>query len=241
VHHRQDLLPGFKTEALQQLKILLIGTGGLGSQIGHSLARKGCGNHLILVDSDRVALSNLARQGFYRRDIHRHKAVRLARNLARESFTGARFTGHATDFNPITASRLSAGVDLAIVGIDDSPMRIFASRFFGGRIPVIFTAVDIEANYTWVFVQTKRSPCLGCLFPNQITAEPAPCREDPSSIDILKVSAALVSRAVESVVMPTRRLKWTYYDFNLRTARLNVSDCPTPRPGCAVCGGKEAS
>jgi molybdopterin/thiamine biosynthesis adenylyltransferase len=207
--------------------------------VGHSLARKGAGR-LIICDGDRVETSNLARQHFYAADLHENKALRLARNLARESFVGMRVTGHATNFNPETADAVSNGAELAIVGVDDSETRIFASQYFGGRVPVLFCAVDEAATYCWCFVQTGKSPCLGCLFPNQINLKRERCTEDPASIDILKIVASLVSRAVESVVMPGRELSWAYYDFDLRTAAGNVSDRPKPRLGCPVCG-EEAS
>src|SRR5688500_1910202 len=211
VHHRQDKLPGFHTEDLYRTSILLIGAGGLGGQIGHSLARKGVGR-LIICDGDAVETSNLARQHFYPADLHTNKALRLARNLTRESFVGMRATGHETGFNPDTAAVLSQDVDLVIVGVDDSETRIFASQYFGGRVPVFFTAVDEAATFCWCFLQKMKSPCLACLFPNQINLKRERCTEDPASIDILKVAASLVSRAVESMVMPGRDLSWTYYD-----------------------------
>jgi molybdopterin/thiamine biosynthesis adenylyltransferase len=220
--------------------ILLVGAGGLGGQIGHSLARKGVGR-LIICDADKVETSNLARQHFYPADLHENKALRLARNLARESFVGMRVTGHDTAFTLETAAVLSRGIDVVIVGVDDSETRVFASRYFGGRVPIIFTAVDAEATRTWVFLQTRRQPCLGCLFPNQIDLKREQCTEDPASLDILKVAASLVSRAVESLIMPDRRLSWTYHDFDLRTALGNVSDQPRPRPGCPICGAEPLS
>jgi molybdopterin/thiamine biosynthesis adenylyltransferase len=237
VHHRQEKLAGFRIADLRRTSILLVGAGGLGGQIAHSLARKGVGR-LVICDADKVETSNLARQFFYPVDLHENKALRLARNVARESFVGLRVTGHEKAFNPDTAAALSGGADLVIVGVDDSETRIFASRYFGGRLPLIFTAVDEAAAFCWCFVQTAKSPCLGCLFPNQIYLKRERCTEDPASIDILKIAASLVSRAVESVVMPGRALSWTYYDFDLRTATGNVSDRPKPRPGCPVCDAK---
>jgi molybdopterin/thiamine biosynthesis adenylyltransferase len=240
VHHRQDKLPGFNTAILYGTTILLVGAGGLGGQIGHSLARKGCGR-MIICDGDKVETSNLARQHFYPADLHENKALRLARNLARESFVGMRVTGNETPFNADTAAALSKNADLVIVAVDDSETRIFASQYFGGRVPVFFTAVDEAATFCWCFLQKMKSPCLGCLFPNQINLKRERCTEDPASLDILKVASSLVSRAVESVVMPGRNLSWTYYDFDLRTAAGNVSDRPKPRPGCPVCGAMETS
>lgn len=58
---RLELLIGEKLATIQEKTVLIIGLGGVGGHAVEALARLGIG-HLILVDPDRVALSNLNRQ-----------------------------------------------------------------------------------------------------------------------------------------------------------------------------------
>ena len=60
--------------------VAVCGLGGLGSNIATSLARAGVGR-LILVDFDRVDLSNLHRQQYKAQQIGRRKTDALAENL----------------------------------------------------------------------------------------------------------------------------------------------------------------
>lgn len=65
-------------EKLQNGKIVIIGCGGLGSAAAVYLAASGIGN-IHLVDYDKIDLSNLHRQVFYRRDqVGKSKAKILA-------------------------------------------------------------------------------------------------------------------------------------------------------------------
>ena len=85
VFDRQEKLPHFNQQALSSSRIILIGGGGLGGQCGEGLTRKGIGE-LVILDSDVVEPSNLSRQKFYKSDLYKNKAIRLARNLAKEGF-----------------------------------------------------------------------------------------------------------------------------------------------------------
>src|SRR4030095_2256871 len=88
VEDRQQKLKGFNQEALANARVILIGAGGLGGEIGEALVRKGVGT-IVLFDHDLVEPSNLNRQRFYKNDLGKPKAHRLARNLAKEGFLGS--------------------------------------------------------------------------------------------------------------------------------------------------------
>jgi len=234
---RQDLVPGFSTAALQEATILVVGAGGLGGEIATSLARKGVG-HIVLCDRDQVEMSNLNRQKFGPRDLNQNKAIALARNICQEGCLGTRVTGHAVDFDEESAPVLGLGVDLCVCGIDNDHGRLQVSRYFGDRgIPVLFTAVNEAADFCWVFLQEQPWPCIGCLFPDMVGAllEREPCTTAPAIIDILKAAAALVTHAVDWIVMDRPR-PWTYYEINLAGGSPNITDTPPARPGCPVCG-----
>ena len=60
--------------------VAICGLGGLGSNIAIALARAGIGK-LLLIDFDRVDITNLHRQQYKATQIGRHKAEALAENL----------------------------------------------------------------------------------------------------------------------------------------------------------------
>ena len=78
---RQTTLPEIGTigqEKISKAKIAIIGCGGLGSAAAVYLAASGIG-HLHLIDYDKIDLSNLHRQVFYRPDqVGKSKAKTLA-------------------------------------------------------------------------------------------------------------------------------------------------------------------
>lgn len=69
-------------EALKNSSAAVAGLGGLGSNIAVSLVRAGVGK-LLLVDFDRVDLSNLNRQQYNADDIGMYKTEALKRSLER--------------------------------------------------------------------------------------------------------------------------------------------------------------
>ena len=72
-------VPG-TTETLAVATVGIAGCGGLGSNAAVALARAGIGR-LILVDHDRVEISNLNRQHYFQPDIGKAKVEALGRHL----------------------------------------------------------------------------------------------------------------------------------------------------------------
>ncbi len=58
---RLRVLIGDKLEGVRDLTVLLLGVGGVGGYAAEALARSGI-NHLILVDYDKVDITNINRQ-----------------------------------------------------------------------------------------------------------------------------------------------------------------------------------
>ncbi|MBR6575480.1 MAG: thiamine biosynthesis protein ThiF [Clostridia bacterium] len=75
-------------------KVAVCGLGGLGSNIAVSLARAGVGK-LLLMDFDRVDITNLHRQQYKANQIGRYKTEALAENL--------REIAPYTEIQPVTA------------------------------------------------------------------------------------------------------------------------------------------
>ncbi|WP_426709379.1 sulfur carrier protein ThiS adenylyltransferase ThiF [Cetobacterium sp. SF1] len=62
------------------MKIGIFGCGGIGSNVAMNLIREGIHN-LILIDFDRVDLSNLNRQFYFQEDLNLYKPFQLEKNL----------------------------------------------------------------------------------------------------------------------------------------------------------------
>lgn len=82
-YHRQRLLPEIDQERLTASSVLLLGAGALGNEVVSHLAAAGVG-HLVVVDFDRVELTNLHRTLLFREgDIGLSKARVAAREVRR--------------------------------------------------------------------------------------------------------------------------------------------------------------
>jgi molybdopterin-synthase adenylyltransferase len=194
------------------------GGGGAGGEIGEALVRKGVGT-LVIFDHDLVELTNLPRQHFYERDLGKNKAVRLAKNLAREGFLGSVIQGYPLRLEEAIAQGIDLSGSVAIVGVDNHRGRIAASRFFRSKgMPVIFTAVSETANNGYVFVQEAApdAPCFACLFPDAVHDATDPCPGTPAIKDILKVVAGIVVYAVDTLLPGMARPRsWNYKEIFL--------------------------
>lgn len=60
-------------------KVLVIGVGGIGSNVAEFLARSGF--NLVIVDEDTVDISNLSRQNYREKDIHSCKVKALSKRI----------------------------------------------------------------------------------------------------------------------------------------------------------------
>jgi molybdopterin/thiamine biosynthesis adenylyltransferase len=234
VTDRQEKLKGHDQKALARSTIILIGAGGLGSEYGTALVRKGIGR-LIFFDHDVVELSNLNRQKFYKADLYKSKAHRLAFNLSKEGFCGSVIEGYSLCFEDALTAGIDLSCDLCVVGVDNNPCRIAASSYFRERqIPCIFTAVSTEASNGFVFVQEPGKACFACLFTDAIDDETHhPC--SPSITNILKVMGGIVSYAVDSLLMERLRT-WQYMEIFLDGSVPHLTWTVDRRPDCKLCG-----
>ncbi|MEX0704018.1 MAG: ThiF family adenylyltransferase [Planctomycetales bacterium] len=238
VADRQNRVKGFSTEALQGARVLLIGAGGLGSGYATGLCRKGIG-YLRICDGDVVEASNLTRQSYYVEDLYQPKALRLARNAAREGCLGTVCEGHHVDFTDESAPKLGADVDVAVCGVDNNAARAAACRYFRQqRKPCIFTAIDDDGSFGWVFVQRPDGPCLGCVYPHMLDGRPEPNRCAPvgAVLDILRVCSGVVLRAIDSLVMERAR-GWDYHSVTLVGTVPGQQVIVEHNPQCPACGG----
>ncbi len=246
VTDRQSKIPGFSQDTLSGLSVLCAGAGGLGSAIGEALVRKGV-RELILCDEDNVEPSNLNRQKFYRKDIYKNKAIRLARNLNEESFLGTAITGIALNFTGAIQSGLVPEFDCIISGIDDELAReVIAEYCLLKQLPLITTAVSENGDAGYVHIQRPGQACWGCAFPrgekiqDDLDNYRSPCPGTPAIKDILMVVSGAAVYAMDCLFMK-RPISWNYREFHLAGFMPDLSTRIERRADCQLCALKAST
>jgi adenylyltransferase/sulfurtransferase len=167
-YSRHILLPQMGIDGQQKLldaRVLIVGLGGLGSPVAMYLAASGVG-HLVIVDRDRVELSNLQRQ-----IVHTTNAIGIDKSAsAQQTLQALNPDIQITTFNKIlNADELTEQVRQADAVVDASDN--FATRFGLNRIcveqkkPLISGAViRMEGQVTTFRADLPDSPCYRCLY-----------------------------------------------------------------------------
>jgi len=240
ITHRQELISGFRQDKLANARGILIGAGGIGSEIAEGLCRKGVG-HLVIFDHDRVEQTNLNRQHFFIRDVGKNKARRLARNLAAHCHAGTILESFPLSFQDALALGMDLKGAFAVCGVDNAKTRVAVSQYYyRAGCPVVFINVDLLAESGHVFVQESapQTPCFGCAFPRAQAGRKAPCFV-PSSKDILKVTAGLALYAIDGVVGMDRKRNWNYRRIHLASYAPDVIERIERNPRCSLCSQQE--
>lgn len=129
--HGQELQNKFSSAA-----VAICGLGGLGSNIAISLARAGVGR-LILIDFDRVDLTNLHRQQYKASQIGRYKTEALSENLKEIAPYAVleTVTEHITEDNAV---KLLAGADIICEAFDDAEAKAMLTNTVLATMPKKF-------------------------------------------------------------------------------------------------------
>jgi adenylyltransferase/sulfurtransferase len=168
-YSRQILLPQIDVEGQERLlasRVVIAGLGGLGSPVALYLAAAGVGR-LVLVDHDRVEISNLQRQVV-------HTQARLGETKVESAAATLRALNPDTRIETVAArldaARLDAllpGTDLVVDGTDN-----FATRYlindacFARGVPLVSgAAIRMEGQVAVFDPRRADSPCYRCLYP----------------------------------------------------------------------------
>jgi sulfur carrier protein ThiS adenylyltransferase len=117
------------TEALSGAVVGIAGCGGLGSNVALALARSGVGE-LVLVDYDRVELSNLNRQTYFRQDIGKKKVEALAHYLVGIN-PAIRVRQHDLKLEEHLVTDLFSGCQVVVEAFDCVESKAMIIRRFG--------------------------------------------------------------------------------------------------------------
>ncbi|HET6231325.1 MAG TPA: molybdopterin-synthase adenylyltransferase MoeB [Longimicrobiaceae bacterium] len=238
-YSRHLILPGVGMEGQRKLKaakVLLVGTGGLGSPLALYLAAAGVGT-LGLVDFDVVDETNLQRQVVHgTKDVGRPKIDSAADRVA-DVNPHVNVVKHETQLTSENALEILAPYDVVIDGTDNFPTRYLVNDacVLLGK-PNVYGSIfrfDGQLSVFWA----AKGPCYRCLF-----REPPPPGLVPSCAEggVLGVLPGIIGtmqalEAIKLIVgvgepMIGRLMLFDALAMRSRELRLRKD------PECPVCG-----
>lgn len=203
-YSRQMMLPEIDAEGQQRLsqaRVLIIGLGGLGSPASMYLASAGVGN-LVLVDFDRVDISNLQRQ-----------IVHTTPNVDRLKIESAK--EHLQALNPeikidcidhvLEGDELINEAEKATVIVDASDN--FKTRFalneasVKTKTPLVSgAAIRFEGQVSVFNPQSEDSPCYRCLY-NEDVATNETCTANGVIAPLLGIVGSIQANETMKLIM----------------------------------------
>lgn len=229
---------GSDTARLGETSFILIGCGGLGSQIAIQLAALGA-RHFTLVDGDTIDASNLNRLNWANAvDIGALKAERLARHLAeRFSCDVAKYCLFAD--GPETVSTILEGVErpFVILSGDDSTLARGCVRALNSttspRVPYLHVGYVGAFCMAGPLVADQVDGCPFCGSAAEIAGDTGFVAPSALANNALIAGFAVSQIAIDLLTGESalRRHRWI---FNLRTGQARLRPV-SKSPECKVC------
>jgi len=238
-YSRHIILPEVGGEGQKKInegKVLVIGTGGLGSPVAFYLAAAGVGT-LGIIDDDVVDLSNLQRQILHSsKDLGRPK-VDSAREKLEALNPDVRIVSYRERLMAHNIMDIIAGYDIIVDGTDN-----FATRFVTNDACVMTGKPFVHGGILRfagqaLTVVPREGPCFRCIF-----REPPP----PGSVPTCSQAGVLgVLAGTMGLIQATEVLKYLLGKGDLLVGRLLTYDALAMKfreiqvkknPKCPVCG-----
>ncbi|MEM2213615.1 MAG: HesA/MoeB/ThiF family protein [Candidatus Nezhaarchaeales archaeon] len=232
-YDRQIRIPDFGVDGQRKLKsstALVAGLGGLGCPVSMYLAASGIGK-LVIVDKERVELSNLNRQILHwPSDIGKLKVESVAEKIAMLN-PNVSVEPLALEINEDNVENLVKRVDVVVDGMDNYKTRFLlnASCVSQGK-PFVHAAVHgLEGQLLTVL--PGKGPCLRCVIPSEPPQE--------ALVPVLSVTpgvmAALEVMEVVKLIVglgkPCSDRLLIFDGYEMKFHEIKVE----PSPNCPVC------
>jgi molybdopterin/thiamine biosynthesis adenylyltransferase len=232
-YDRQIMIPGFGEAGqgkLKQTKVVIAGSGGLGSPAAIYLAVAGVGT-LRIIDHDKVELSNLNRQVLHwDKDIGRSKVQSAAEKLSQLN-GGIKIETIARTINEKNVDTMVAGFDVIIDALDNLPTRFMLNKAtIDHGIPFIHGAVYGLEGRAMTIIPGK-SACLRCLYQGIPPQEKFPILgTTPAVIGCIQATEAI--KLITGIGMPLTNRLLIYDGSNMKFTELTVNR----KKNCEHCG-----
>ena len=227
-------------QLISNATILVVGAGGIGSPVLTYLAAAGVGK-IILVDKDKVELSNLHRQIlFNENDIGLYKATRAREYLMRLN-SSIVVEAFASELNIELSHQLIPAADLVIDGTDN-----YETRYLINDSCVLsekpFISSSVLKDIVQVVLFNTKKMCYRCVYPKAPPAGMIPNCEEAGVLGTVTGIAGTLSAnlalhyllKLENCNDSVMRI-FNAMDFSLASLPIN------PNSECPICNQKNAS
>jgi len=234
-YDRQIMIPGLGKagqEKLKKARVVIAGSGGLGSPAAIYLAAAGVGI-LRIIDHDKVELSNLNRQVLHGdKDIGKSK-VKSAEKKLTQLNKNVRVETIAKTITKKNASEMLADCDVVIDALDNLPTRFIINKAaITLNIPLVHGAVYGMEGRVMTVIPGK-SACLRCLYQGMPPQEKFPVLgTTPGVIGCIQATEAIKIITGVGKLLTNRFL--IYDGLNMKFTELIVKR----RKNCEDCGMK---
>jgi adenylyltransferase/sulfurtransferase len=222
-YDRQIMIPGLGEsgqEKLKKARVVIAGSGGLGSPIALYLTAAGVGT-VRIIDNDVVELSNLNRQILYwDKDIGKEKAKSAYDKLTQLNKNVTIETIDAT-IDETNVYDLTAGFDVIVDAMDNLPTRYLLNKAaIEHKMPFVHGAVSgLEGRAMTVI--PGESACIRCLYHTAASKKKFPVLGTTSAI-IGAIQATEVIKYLTGIgTLLTNRLL-IYDGLNMKFTELSV-------------------
>jgi molybdopterin-synthase adenylyltransferase len=196
-------------EKLKRSRVVIAGTGGLGSPIAIYLVAAGVGM-IRIIDHDQVVLSNLNRQILHWEEDIGGKKVDSARMKLRKLNSGVEIEAIPETITESNVSRLMDGCEVIVDAMDNLPTRYILNQCaIEKNIPFFHGAVTGFEGRAMTILPGKTA-CLRCMYRGPIPQE--------------KFPVVGVAPAVIGVIQATEVIKYLLGIGKLLTNRLLIYD-----------------
>jgi sulfur-carrier protein adenylyltransferase/sulfurtransferase len=238
-YSRHLLLPEVGVEGQEKIcnsKVLLIGTGGLGSPLALYLAAAGVG-HLGLIDFDVVDLSNLQRQVAHGESTVGKLKVDSAKARIADLNSSINVTTYNTRLCSENVMEIFADYDIIVDGTDNFPTRYLASdACVLLKKPYIYGCILRFEGQASVF-DSRTGPCYRCLYPAPPPPGSVPSCAEGGVIGILPGILGLIqaNEVIKLILgignsLVGRLLIFDALNMKFREMKLRKD------PACPICG-----
>jgi molybdopterin/thiamine biosynthesis adenylyltransferase len=223
---------------VSDLRVLLVGVGGIGAPAAIALARAGV-SELAFADDDTVDLTNLHRQILFSdADVGSHKIDAFSKAI-RARAPGLTLRPIRERATPDSALRLVEGAGVVIDASDNFATRFLLADACGiAKVPVVHAAA-IRWRATVIAAGPSGRPCYRCLFEN-LPDGPAPdCATAGVVGPVCGVAGAIAADTALRILRGDGSVLGRVVTYDgirdiLRAAPVRA------RAGCALCGERPA-
>jgi molybdopterin/thiamine biosynthesis adenylyltransferase len=217
-------------------KVLIVGTGGLGSPASYALALAGVGT-LGLVDSDCVEISNLNRQILHSTSRIGTPKVKSAEIFIKDLNPIVNVVTYEARFTKTNAMQIIKDYDVIIDGVDNLPTRYLLndSCFFAEK-PLVEAGV-LRFDGLGMTVVPKEGHCYRCIFPEMPPAGSVlSCSESgilgpvPGVMGFIEAAEALKLLAGIGNTLQNRLMIFDAMDLDFRITDVRRDE------NCPLCG-----